>query len=99
MDGATTIITVGGQAQALESLAGATPENETRMIVGSNTLRTRRTPVNWAVICLIDQIQREHMVRTAWAKQFPLDPDGLYLAKLHGEAREALTEAVARSAP
>jgi hypothetical protein len=31
------------------------------MIVGASTLRTRRTPVNWAVICLIDQIQRAHM--------------------------------------
>jgi len=35
-------------------------DNETRMIVGSNTLVVRRTPVNWAVICLIDKIQREH---------------------------------------
>lgn len=61
MQGATTIITSGGIAQAVGKIDADDASNETRMIVGGSTLRTRRTPVNWAVICLIDQIQREHM--------------------------------------
>lgn len=61
MQSATTIIAVGGQPDALDALDAADAANKTRMIVGSNTLRTRRVPINWAVICLIDQIQRAHM--------------------------------------
>jgi len=57
---ATTIISLGAPSAA-SALDHLDAENETRMIVGSNTLRTRRTPINWAVICLIDQIQRAHM--------------------------------------
>lgn len=60
MQSATTIITSGGIAQAVGKIDSDDASNETRMIVGGSTLRTRRTPVNWAVICLIDQIQREH---------------------------------------
>lgn len=62
MDGATTIIASGGHPSPVGVLDHLDASNETRMISAGSTLRTRRTPASWGVICLIDQIQREQAI-------------------------------------
>lgn len=56
---------IPGMPTPIAPLDHSDAENETRMISAGSTLRLRRTPASWAVICLIDQIQREHAAALA----------------------------------